>query len=478
MGHRDDSDFVAFAESCRPALRRTAYLMCGDWERAADFTQEALIRVYVAWPRLRQDHGLRTYARKAVVSVAIEQARKRSSREVPATHLGDRPVEDAAERVVDRVLLMTALAELPPRQRACVVLRYYDDLSVEAVAEALGVALARSRVRRRGVSRLCGRLTRGTAASGWQPGVTMTSRRRPPREHRPARPARGPERGRGGRAVRRVRPPRCAGRRVPPRPPAGGARRRVIGLGGGRGDRLGGHGGERSHRTATPGPGREAGSRPGSAARPSTDQAGRPGPLPGAHRGRPGPPQPAPQRRRGLRARAAGPRDGVTDWLPDATDPAGTLEPPGRNGMPPWLLPVQLTADQLVLLHVEPAIFRDKTSGGTLLVFDRGSRTWHAAPSPCQPGSRRTYRPPSVSAWTAGCSSATGTRANQVRCTGGPTRFRMEARADPSPTSPVARSPSATKSRHEPTRAGASCFRRPEGPALGRAPAGRLRAAQ
>ena len=138
MGHRDESDFVAFAEACRPALRRTAYLMCGDWERAADFTQEALIRVYVAWPRLSQEHGLRTYARKAVVSVAIEQARKRSSREVPATDLGDRPVEDAAERVVDRVLLMTALAELPPRQRACVVLRYYDDLSVEAVAETLG----------------------------------------------------------------------------------------------------------------------------------------------------------------------------------------------------------------------------------------------------------------------------------------------------------------------------------------------------
>jgi RNA polymerase sigma-70 factor (sigma-E family) len=138
MGHRDESDFVAFAEACRPAMRRTAYLMCGDWERAADFTQEALVRVYVAWPRLEQDHGLRTYARKAVVSVAIEQARKRSSREVPAAHLGDRPVADAAEHVVDRVLLMTALAELPPRQRACVVLRYYDDLSVEAVAEALG----------------------------------------------------------------------------------------------------------------------------------------------------------------------------------------------------------------------------------------------------------------------------------------------------------------------------------------------------
>ena len=138
MGRRDEGEFVAFAEACRPALRRTAYLMCGDWERAADITQEALVRVYVAWPRLEQDHGLRAYARRAVMSVAIEQSRKRSSSEVPTADLRDRAVEDPAGHVIDRLLLMTALADLPPRQRACVVLRFYEDLSVEAVAEALG----------------------------------------------------------------------------------------------------------------------------------------------------------------------------------------------------------------------------------------------------------------------------------------------------------------------------------------------------
>ena len=138
MGRRSESEFAAFAASCRPALRRTAFLMCGDWDRAADITQEAMIRVYVAWPRLEQDHGLRAYARRAVMSVAIEQARKRSSREVPTASLGDQLVDDAADRVADRLLLMSALAELPARQRACVVLRLYEDLSVEAVAEALG----------------------------------------------------------------------------------------------------------------------------------------------------------------------------------------------------------------------------------------------------------------------------------------------------------------------------------------------------
>src|SRR5688572_16667162 len=138
MARRDESEFVAFAEACRPSLRRTAFLLCGDWERAADITQEALVKVYVAWPRLEKDHGLRSYARRAVASVAIDQSRKRSSREVPSADIGDRSVEDRSGQVVDRLFLMAALAELPPRQRACVVLRFYDDLSVEAVAETLG----------------------------------------------------------------------------------------------------------------------------------------------------------------------------------------------------------------------------------------------------------------------------------------------------------------------------------------------------
>jgi RNA polymerase sigma-70 factor (sigma-E family) len=135
---REQGEFVTFAEACRPALRRTAYLLCGDWERAADITQEALIRVYLAWSRLDQDRGLRAYARRAVVSVAVEQARKLSSHEVPVARTGDAPVDDPTGPVADRLLLLAALAELPARQRACVVLRFYEDLSVEAVADALG----------------------------------------------------------------------------------------------------------------------------------------------------------------------------------------------------------------------------------------------------------------------------------------------------------------------------------------------------
>jgi RNA polymerase sigma-70 factor (sigma-E family) len=138
MPRRDDAEFAAFAAACGPSLRRTAYLVCGDWDRAADVVQEALIRVYLAWPRLDPDRDVRAYARRTTVRVAVDQHRRRSYRELPTAGVGDRPLDDATDQVADRALLMSALAELPARQRACVVLRHYEDLSVEAVAEALG----------------------------------------------------------------------------------------------------------------------------------------------------------------------------------------------------------------------------------------------------------------------------------------------------------------------------------------------------
>jgi RNA polymerase sigma-70 factor (sigma-E family) len=136
---RDEAAFVEFAEAARGRLRLTAYLLCGDWEQASDHVQEGLIRVYVAWPRLTRagrEHG---YARRAVVSAFLDHSRRRSSTEVPSEP--DRNVpsgQDVAESVALRASLMSALADLPLRQRACVVLRYFDDLSVADTAAVLG----------------------------------------------------------------------------------------------------------------------------------------------------------------------------------------------------------------------------------------------------------------------------------------------------------------------------------------------------
>ncbi|RYU15560.1 SigE family RNA polymerase sigma factor [Nocardioides iriomotensis] len=136
---RDEAAFVEFAQAASARLRRTAYLMCGDWDLASDHVQEGLIRVYVAWPRLTRSGGEYAYARRAVVSALIDHARRRSSTEVVSEVTVERSSEqDVAEDVSARAALMTALTALPPRQRACVVLRYFEDLSVAQVAEALG----------------------------------------------------------------------------------------------------------------------------------------------------------------------------------------------------------------------------------------------------------------------------------------------------------------------------------------------------
>ena len=136
---RDEAAFVEVAHAVRGRLRRTAYLICGDWDQASDHVQEGLIRVYVAWPRLTRAGGEYAYARKAVVSASIDHGRRRSSSEVVGDPDPDLPSgQDVAESVAARAAMMSALADLPPRQRACVVLRYYEDLSVEMVAEVLG----------------------------------------------------------------------------------------------------------------------------------------------------------------------------------------------------------------------------------------------------------------------------------------------------------------------------------------------------
>ncbi|WP_459706770.1 SigE family RNA polymerase sigma factor [Actinophytocola sp. KF-1] len=133
MGARDDFSeyFVARAH----ALRATAYLLCGDWHRAEDITQVAMTKLYLAWPRLRE-HGMDAYARKVVVRTFLAENRRLWRRREHLTESLPEPV--AAEGDPDqRMLLEAALRTVPPRQRAVLVLRYWNDLSVEDTADVL-----------------------------------------------------------------------------------------------------------------------------------------------------------------------------------------------------------------------------------------------------------------------------------------------------------------------------------------------------
>jgi RNA polymerase sigma-70 factor (sigma-E family) len=133
-----DAEFGEYFDSRAVVMRRTAYLLCnGDWHRAEDLVQATLIKVYVAWPRLRRADGVDGYARKVMVRAAIDESRRGfRRRESPVDQL---PEVGVAARPVDEVLdVRRALATLPPGQRAVVVLRYWEDLSVAETAEILG----------------------------------------------------------------------------------------------------------------------------------------------------------------------------------------------------------------------------------------------------------------------------------------------------------------------------------------------------
>ncbi|RMI41148.1 SigE family RNA polymerase sigma factor [Streptomyces triticirhizae] len=136
MGRRDEESFRQFAESRSPALYRSACLMAGgDIHLAEDLVQETLGRMFTVWNRRRCIENPDAYARKALVRVCLTHRRRRSSQEQPAPWLPDRPVEIGDSSL--RVTLLQALATLPPKDRAVLVLRYWEDLSIEQTAEAM-----------------------------------------------------------------------------------------------------------------------------------------------------------------------------------------------------------------------------------------------------------------------------------------------------------------------------------------------------
>lgn len=132
-----DAEFAAFAIPAQRRLRRTAYLVCGDWHRAEDIVQTALANVYGRWERIRRDEGPEGYAHRAVVNAAIDERRRPWRRERCVEFLPDRaaPAEDGITLAV-----LEALSQLPARQRAVVVLRFVEDLDVDATAALLGIS--------------------------------------------------------------------------------------------------------------------------------------------------------------------------------------------------------------------------------------------------------------------------------------------------------------------------------------------------
>ncbi|MFC0624132.1 SigE family RNA polymerase sigma factor [Kribbella deserti] len=132
-------EFAEFVAGAAASLQRTAYLVCADEHHAADAVQDGLTKVYLAWSRVNRTGNVLGYARRAVVNAAIDTSRRPWRRERVTAELPERMGEpDGVTAYVERDEVLAALAQLPPRRRACVVLRYYEDLSVEETAAMLG----------------------------------------------------------------------------------------------------------------------------------------------------------------------------------------------------------------------------------------------------------------------------------------------------------------------------------------------------
>lgn len=134
---RLDDDFVEYARTAAPQLRRTAYLLCRDWELAQDLTQTTLAQMFVHWRRIIRQDNPHAYARQVLSRAFLDHRRLRRSHEVATAEF-----DDAATGTDDadlRLTLVDALARIAPRDRAIVVMRYWEDLSVETVAEILGI---------------------------------------------------------------------------------------------------------------------------------------------------------------------------------------------------------------------------------------------------------------------------------------------------------------------------------------------------
>jgi RNA polymerase sigma-70 factor (sigma-E family) len=135
-----DAEFTEFVAAAAPRLRRTAYLMCRDWHLAQDLTQITLAKMYACWARIWRTTNLEAYSRRVLMNAVIDQRKRRSDAEIVLAELPEAPIRQPDGSAELHVALLAALAALPVRDQAIVVLRHWEDLSVESVAEILGVS--------------------------------------------------------------------------------------------------------------------------------------------------------------------------------------------------------------------------------------------------------------------------------------------------------------------------------------------------
>ena len=139
-----EAEFERYFRARRDTVRRTAYLLCGDWHRADDHAQSAFVALHRHWRRVRDKDALDAWMRRTLVRAVVDESRRpwrreRSTDEIVAV---DQVVADPGADVATRHVLVDGLRAVPPRQRAVLVLRYWAGLPVAEVADVLGCSAA------------------------------------------------------------------------------------------------------------------------------------------------------------------------------------------------------------------------------------------------------------------------------------------------------------------------------------------------
>jgi RNA polymerase sigma-70 factor (ECF subfamily) len=176
-----ESEFREFVAARSSSLLRTAYLLVGDWAHAEDVLQTSLTKTYLAWRRLGELEAVEAYARRVVVTTATSWWRRRWHGERPTEIMPERAGPDRISEEIERQVLWRHVQALPPRQRAVLVLRFYEDLTEAETARVLDVAVGTVKSQSaRALAALRGRLVE----AGVEPAATL-----PPAAHPTANPS-------------------------------------------------------------------------------------------------------------------------------------------------------------------------------------------------------------------------------------------------------------------------------------------------
>jgi RNA polymerase sigma-70 factor (sigma-E family) len=136
-----DADFGEYVAAHADQVRFSAYLLCGDWHEAEDLAQTAFVRLYLAWGRIDRSEPITAYVRTILTRAYLNERRRLWRRRERLTSAPPEPPAVPASAPEQRMVVMWALAQVPPRQRAALVLRYWEDLSLVETADVLGCSV-------------------------------------------------------------------------------------------------------------------------------------------------------------------------------------------------------------------------------------------------------------------------------------------------------------------------------------------------